>query len=174
MLEKDIVVDQKNNPGKEEAVDEQAAFHANSDAARSGQGHNAQFLPIIIPWRHARSVLLLNKACPGASAKRLLVELAGDAGKCATSHKNLSSRPGLPGHSLGTSDTKAGQTKSYKNNKIVVVEEGPFVINSESWRTIPSSALIQEIVRRMGLHAQLLKRAIDNRPERRAEHSFVK
>ena len=131
VLEKDIVVDQKNNPRKEEAVDEQAALHADPRAARSVQCHNAQFLPVVVAWWHARWVLTLNKACPGASAKRLLVELAGDAGKCATSHKNLSSRPGLPGHSLGTSDTKAGQTKSYKNNKIVLVETGPFVINSE-------------------------------------------
>ena len=79
MLEKDIVVDQKNNPGKEEAVDEQAAFHANSDAARSGQAHNAQFLPIIVPWRHARSVLLLNKACTGTCAKHLFAGFGGDA-----------------------------------------------------------------------------------------------
>ena len=60
MLEKDIVVDQKNNPGKEEAVDEQAALHANRHAARLGQGHNAEFLPVIFAWRHARRVLTLN------------------------------------------------------------------------------------------------------------------
>ena len=54
--------------------------------------------------------------------------------------EELGFRTASPSRSLGTPDTKAGQTKSYKNNKIVVVEKGPFVINSESWRTISSSA----------------------------------
>ena len=47
--------------------------------------------------------------------------------------------------------------------KIVVVEKGSFVINSESWRTMPSGTPIQEIVRRTVLRARLLKRAIEKK-----------